>query len=99
MTDFTEKPTKIGRLIVDNISLRCRIVQIRLALKDENEEIILNLQDIYYLSNNLSNLISLSLLNDVSIFYDNKYHTSIIKQAKNLLLLPNNRSKAFYYVL
>lgn len=42
MTDFIKKLTRIGRLIVDNISLGCGIVQIRLALKDRQEVIILN---------------------------------------------------------
>lgn len=40
-----EKPTRVRGLIVDNISPRHETVQIRLALKDKSDGVILNLRD------------------------------------------------------
>lgn len=74
ITDFIEKPTKVKKSIVDSMSPRYGTVWIRSVLEDGSERVILNLRIIFYLSNSLSNLISLSLLNDANIFYDNKRH-------------------------
>lgn len=43
MIDFTENPTRVGGLILDGISFGCRIVKIRLAIKDRNKSLIFNL--------------------------------------------------------
>lgn len=43
MTDFNKKLTKIGGSIADEMSPNCETVQIRLALEDSWEKIILNL--------------------------------------------------------
>lgn len=60
-------------------------MQIRLALEDGQEGIILNFWNVFYLSNSLSNLVSLSLLNDANIFYDNERHTLYNKTSRRLL--------------
>ncbi len=72
MTNFAERPTRVGGSTSDGVSPGRETVQIRLALEDGTEGVILNLQNVYYLSNSPSNLISLSLLNDAGIYYDNK---------------------------
>lgn len=71
MTDFAKKP-KIGKLTLDKISPRQRTIQIRLALEDRIKGVILNFCNIYYLLNSSSNLINLSFLNDIGIYYNNK---------------------------
>lgn len=75
-------PTRVGGSIVNGVLPRHIIIQIRLVLKNESKGFIFNLQDIYYLPNSPSNLISLSLLNDISIFYDNKHHNLYNKARK-----------------
>ncbi len=72
ITNFAERPTRVGESTLDGILPRRGTVQIRLALENGTERVILNLQNVYYLPNSPSNLISLSLLNDASIYYDNK---------------------------
>lgn len=74
MTDFIKKPTNIGGSIAGRVCPGRGTIQIRLALKDKREGIVLNLWNIYYLPNSLFNLVNLSLLNNVNIFYDNEYH-------------------------
>lgn len=81
--------------ILNKISLKQSIVQIKLVLKDEIKRIIPNFCNIYYLPNSLLNLISLNLLNNVKII-SNKLFTT--KSTENLLFLLNNRSEAFSYI-
>ncbi len=72
MTDFAERPTRVGGSTLDKVSPGWGTVRIRLALEDGSKGIILNLQNVFYLPNSPSNLISLSLLNDAGIYYDNE---------------------------
>lgn len=51
MTNFTEKPTKIGRSIADRLSPKRGIVWIKLVLEDRSKKVIHNLRDIFYLPN------------------------------------------------
>lgn len=51
MTDFTEKPTKVGGSTADGVSPGRGTVRIRLALEDGSEGVILNLRDVFYLPN------------------------------------------------
>ena len=53
-----------------------------LALKNNSEGLILNLQNIYNLSSSPCNLVSLALLNNSGIFHDNKYETLYQVQTK-----------------
>lgn len=66
---------KIGGSTSDRVFLAKKKLQFWLTLQDELESLILNLQNIYYLSNSLYNLISFNLFNDSGIFYDNKNET------------------------
>lgn len=63
--------TKVGQLTSDNISPGRRKVKISLALKDGTERLVLILINLFYLSNNSSNLVSLGLQNDIGISYYN----------------------------
>lgn len=72
MTDFTEKQTRVGGSTTNGVSPGRGTVWIRLVLKDKSKGVIINLWDIYHLSNSLLNLISLDPFNDISILYDNK---------------------------
>lgn len=60
ITEYYKKSTKIGRLILDKILLGQRNIYLYLNLKREKKGIILDLKDIFFLPNNLSNLVSLS---------------------------------------
>lgn len=85
MTDFTKKPIKVKGSILDKVLLRQRILWIRLVLEDESKKIILNFWNVFYLSNSPFNLISLSFLNDVNIYY-NKQQTLYDKANQKSLL-------------
>lgn len=67
MTEYWERPTKIGQSISDDISPGREKIQLRLNLKDGSKGLIFKLQNIYYLSKSLCNLVNLELLNDNSI--------------------------------
>lgn len=72
MTNFAKRSTRVRRSILDGVLPGQETIQTRLALGDGTERVIFNLQNVYYLPNSLSNLISLSFFNDTSIYYDNK---------------------------
>ena len=66
---------KIGGSTSDGISLGKRKIRLRVALKDGFEGLILNLQNVFYLPNSSCNLLSLGLLNNSDIYYDNENET------------------------
>lgn len=68
-------PTKISESISDKILPGQEKILLRLALKDGSKGFILNLLNVFYLSNNLYNLLSLELFNNNSIYYNNKNKT------------------------
>ena len=47
-------------------------IWLRLGLEDDSECLILNLYNVYYLLNNLCNLVNLGLFNNSDIYYNNK---------------------------
>ncbi len=75
MMEYRELPTRIGGSTSDGVSSGRRRVRLRLALKDGSKSLILNLQNVYYLPYIPCNLVSLGLLHDSRIFYDNKNET------------------------
>lgn len=72
MTGFTENPTRVGGSTSDGISPGRGTVKIRLSKEDGSEGLILSLRNVFYLPNSRSNLVSLGLLNDSGIYYDNE---------------------------
>lgn len=85
MTDFAEKPIRVRRSILDEVSPGRETVQIRLVLESRIKGVILNFCNIYYLSNSQSNLISLSFLNNTGIYYDNEQQALYNKASQKLL--------------
>lgn len=71
MTDYTEKPTKVGGSTADGMSPGRGTVRVKLALEGGSKGVTLNLRNVFYLPNSLSNQVSLSLLNDAGVYYDN----------------------------
>lgn len=90
MTVFIEKPTNVEGSTVDVVSPGRGSGQIRLALEDGQEGVILNLRNVFYLSNSPSNLVSLSLLNNANIFYDNEHHTLYDKISRRPLVFAQH---------
>lgn len=72
MTGYLANSTKVGGLTSNGILPERGIVKIRLAKKNGNKKLILNLQNVIYLSNSPSNLVSLRLFNDTSIYHNNE---------------------------
>ena len=59
----------------DRISLGQGKIRLKLGLKDKSEGLVLNLQNIYYLSYSQCNLVYLGLLNNSRIYLDNENKT------------------------
>ncbi len=95
VTNFAERPTRVEGSISDGISPGRGIVQIRLALEDGTEGVILNLQNVYYFPNSSSNLISLSLLNDADIYYDNEQQVQYDKASQRPLAFTQRWERSF----
>lgn len=83
MTKYYKRLTKIAEFKTDGLSPSREKIQLQLKLKDDNKRIILNLQDVYYFPSNACNLMSLRLLNNSKIYYNN--------QNKTLYQLRSNR--------
>lgn len=60
--------------------------KVRLRLANDNEDrVILNLKNVYYLPSSLSNLVSLTLLNNHGIYYNNKKERLYEKSSRKIL--------------
>lgn len=101
MTVYQRQPTKVSRSTLHRVSPGRKRVCFRLELENGLESLILNLENVYYLPNSPYNLLSLGLLNNSGIFYDNKYQNlhqvttkRVLAQAKrwrnSYLLRPLN---------
>lgn len=75
MTDFQDRPTKVGGSTSDGISPSQGKVKLRLLLQDGSEGLNLNLNNIYCLPNSPCNLVSLGRLNNSRIYHKNKDKT------------------------
>ena len=85
MTEYHEKPTRIGGSTADGVSPGRGKVRLRLSLKDGREGVILNLNNVFFLPHSSSNLVSLGLLNIHGIFYDNENETLYDRRTKETL--------------
>ncbi len=95
MTDFAERPTRVGKFTLDGIFPGRGTVRIRLVSEDGSEGIILNFRNVFYIPNSPSNLISLSLLNDVSIDYNNKQQALYDKASRKLFAFAQRWELSF----
>lgn len=109
MTEYYEKPTRIGGSTADGLTPRRGRIQLRLGLEDDIEGTILNLRNVYYLPSSPCNLVSLGLLNNSGIFHDNGNETlyqlgsnRVLAQARrwrnSYLLKPLNLSDAAVFL-
>lgn len=96
MTNFIERPTRVGRSTLDRILPRQRTVWIRLALENGMKEIILNFWNLYYLSNGPSNLISLNLFNNADICYNNEQQALYNKASPRPLAFTQQWKQNFF---
>lgn len=70
--DYVVNPTRIGDSISNGILLGYKTIKIRLAKEDRSKKLTLNLQKVFYLSNSISNLVSLRFFNNTNIYHNNK---------------------------
>ena len=75
ITKYCAHTTRIGRSTSHGISPGREKIRRILALKDGSEGLILNPSNVFYLLNSPYNLLSLGLLNNSGIYYDNKNET------------------------
>ena len=69
---YQKRPIKVSRSTSDRVLPGRGKVCLKLGLEDDSKGLILNLQNVYYLPNSPGNLVSLGLLNNSGIFYNNK---------------------------
>lgn len=110
MTEYRERPTGVGGSTSNGTSPGRGKIRLRLALENDSEGLILDLNDVYYLPNSPCNLVSLARLNDSDIYHNNEnemlYHLKtrrVLAQAKrwknSYLLKPLNLSDAAVQLL
>ncbi len=66
---------KVGGSILDRVLPKRGKIQLSLGLNDDFEGLILNLHNVYYLPNCPYNLVSLRLLNNSGIYYNNEHES------------------------
>lgn len=71
MTDYYKRVIRIRGFITNIISLGYKKIQLWLSLKNRVRRVILDFNDLYYLSSSLTNLVSLGLWNNDNIYYYN----------------------------
>lgn len=111
MANYVKRSKQIGKSTSERISLGWRKIQLRRAVSRDSErkEVTLTFNNVYYLLNSLSNLVSLVFLNDNKIYLyheneilygrDNKEILASTQQLKkSFLLKPLNLSDAKVYL-
>lgn len=98
MTNYVERPTRIGGSTSEGISPGRGKVRLRLAVSRESERegVTLTLNNVYYLPSSTSNLVSLALLNDNKIYLDNENETLYDGDTKEILPRRNSGGKVSY---
>ena len=95
MTEYHDRPTRIGEFISDDMSTWQRKVRLRLSQKDRSQGVILNLKDMFFLPRSPSNLVSLALLNNNGISYNNKNETLYDVDTKEVLAQAKKWNDSF----
>lgn len=85
MTKYYDKPTQIGSSISDRISPGQEKIQLWLSQKNGIKVVILNLNNVFFLLCNPSNLVSLELLTDHGIYDNNENKVLYDKKSKEIL--------------
>lgn len=95
MTEFYDRPTRIGGSTSDGVSPGRGKVRLRLSQNDGTEGIILDLKDEFFLLSSQCNLVSLALLNNHSIFHDNENETLYNLETKEVLAEAKRWNNSF----
>ena len=101
ITESKEQPTSLRGSTSNGVSSGRGKIRLCLGLEDNSEGLVLNLQNMYYLPYSRYNLVSLGLLKDSGIYYNNEreilYHVKskrVLAQARrwrnSYLLKPLN---------
>lgn len=94
MHEYIDRPIRIGGSTSEGVSPGRGKVRLRLA--NENKDgVILNLKNVYYLSSSPSNLVSLILLNDHGIYYNNEKEKLYEKSSGRILASAKRWRKSF----
>lgn len=96
MTKFYNKPTQIGGSTSDGVSLGQGKVWLCFSQKNSTEGVILNLKDVFFLPSSPCNLVSLALLNNHKIFYNNKNETFYDLETKEVLTQAKRWNNSFF---
>lgn len=89
-----DRPTRIGGITLKEVLPGRGKVRLRLANKNKNG-VILNLNNVYYLPSNVLNFVSLVLLNNHRIYYNNKKEKLYEKSSERILALVIRWRKSF----
>lgn len=99
MIKYQDNLTKVKVSTSNGVSLRKDKIWLRLRLVDDSEGLILNLYNVYYFPNSLCNLISLRLLNNSNIYYNNKYKSLYLINLRKILTQVKYWKNSFLFNL
>ena len=85
MTEYYNKSTKIGWSTSDGSSPGKGKIRLQLDFEAGSEDLLLNLQNVYYLPSSSCNFVSLGLLNNSTILHDNENKTLYQLGSKRVL--------------
>lgn len=86
MIEYQKHSIKIDRFTFNGVLPERKKIQLRLDLKNNSENLILNFQNVYYLLNSFCSLVNLKLLNNSGIYHDNKYKNFYQIRSKKILV-------------
>lgn len=95
MTEYYNRPTRIGGSTSDGVSPGRGKLRLRLSRKDGTEGVILDFKDVFFLPSSPSNLFSLALLNNHGIFHDNANETLYDLKTKEVLAQAKRWNNSF----
>lgn len=84
ITKFYNKSMQIGSSILDRISSSWEKIPLWLSQQDGTKEVLFNLNNLFFFPYSPLNLVSLGLLNDHGIYYNNKDKTLYDKESKQI---------------
>lgn len=99
MINFMENFIKVRGSISDSILSGIKKVKISLILRYGIEKLVFTLTNVFYLSNNLFNVVSLSLQNNARIYYHNKNQILCnLKTLKTFIFIKSYKTSFFLYL-
>lgn len=99
MTNFAKKLIRIGRFISNRVSLNRKKIKRRHGKKNSSKNLVLTLNNIFYLLNSSSNFIRLHFFNDIGIYHHNNNQIFYNKKTQKTLIFTQKYKTSFFLPL